>query len=45
MTNFDKQVAHLTALAITPGWWQYSRQRAQELDAQPGFAELLAAVR
>lgn len=44
MTNFDKQVAHLTALAITPGWWQYSRQRAQELDAQPGFAGLYAAV-
>lgn len=44
MTEFDKQVAHLSALATTPGWWQYARQRAQELDAQPGFAGLYAAV-
>ncbi len=40
MTEFDAQVAHLTALATTPGWWQYARMRAQELDAaMPGVHE------
>ena len=40
MTEFDAQVAHLTRLATTPGWWQYARQRAQELEADmPGIRE------
>lgn len=40
MTEFDKQVAHLTRLAMTLGWWQYARQRAQELDADmPGMRD------
>lgn len=45
MTEFDKQVAHLTKLATTPGWWQYARQRAQELETHQGFEGLQAAVR
>lgn len=45
MQEFDRQVAHLARLAATPGWWQYARHRAQELEAQPGFAGLQAAVR
>ena len=40
VNEFDAQVAHLTRLATTPGWWQYARQRAQELDADmPGIRD------
>lgn len=41
--EYEKQVAHLAKLAMTPGWWQYARQRAQELEADmPG---IVASVR
>jgi len=40
MTEFDKQVAHLTRLATTPGWWQYARcerrsESTESLSAPP----------
>ena len=45
MTEFDAQVAHLTRLATTPGWWQYTRMRAQELEADmPGIREAVRQV-
>jgi len=44
MTEFDKQVEHLTRLALTPGWWEYSRNRARELDKEPAFEGLLTEV-
>ena len=44
MTPFEQQAQHLTELATTPGWWEYTRQRARELDKEPGFAGLLAEV-
>ena len=45
MTEFDRQVEHLTRLATTPGWWQYARMRARELQTQPGFHGIADAVR
>ncbi|ADU99426.1 hypothetical protein [Alicycliphilus denitrificans] len=40
MAEYDKQVAHLTRLALTPGWWQYARRRALELEADmPGIRD------
>ena len=40
MTEQEMQEAHLAKLAITPGWWQYARQRAQELEAyMPGMRD------
>ncbi|MBO9679546.1 MAG: hypothetical protein J7556_14990 [Acidovorax sp.] len=46
MTEFNKQVVHLTKLATTQGWWQYARQRARALEADmPGMqAAVRAAV-
>ena len=46
MTDYDKQLAHLTKLAQTPGWKQYAWQRALELDRDSsglwlGIAEAL----
>ena len=45
MNEFEKQVEHLTTLAMTPGWWPYAQARAMELDAQTAFTGLRAEVR
>lgn len=40
MTEQEMQEVHLAKLATTPGWWQYARQRAQELEADmPGMRD------
>ena len=45
MNEYEAQVEHLTALAMTPGWWAYAQARAMTLDAIPEFAGIRAAVR
>ena len=45
MNEFEKQVEHLTTLAMTPGWWAYAQARAMELDAQTAFKGIRAAVK
>ncbi|MFA5386777.1 MAG: hypothetical protein WC322_00060 [Candidatus Paceibacterota bacterium] len=44
MTQFEQQAQHLTTLATTPGWWEYTRQRVRELDKEPGFEGIHAEV-
>lgn len=44
MTPFEKQASHLFTLATTPGWWEYTKQRARELDKEPGFEGIHAEV-
>ncbi len=45
MNEFEKQVEHLTTLAMTSGWWTYAQARAMELDALTAFAGIRAAVK
>lgn len=45
MTEFQKQRDWLVLLAITPGWWQYSRARAAELEHDPDAAGAWAGMR
>lgn len=44
MTPFEQQAQHLTELATTPGWWEYTRQRVAELEKEPGFEGIHAEV-
>lgn len=30
--TFDRIAAHYTAMAMTPGWWQYAQARVAELE-------------
>ena len=32
-TAFESAAEHCATLAMTPGWWQYARQRVAELEA------------
>ncbi|QIL72911.1 hypothetical protein G7048_22700 [Diaphorobacter sp. HDW4B] len=45
MDEFETQVEHLRALAMTPGWWRYAQARALELDAQTEFAGIRATIK
>lgn len=45
MNEYETQVEHLTALAMTPGWWAYAQARAMALDANSEFAGIRAAVK
>lgn len=49
MTEFQTQRDWLVGLAMTPGWWQYSRARAAAMendqDAAGAWAGMREAVR
>ena len=45
MREFQKQRDWLVTLAMTPGWWQYSRQEAARLEAEPDAAGAWAGMR
>lgn len=45
MCEFQKQRDWLVTLAMTPGWWQYSRQEAARLEAEPDAAGAWAGMR
>ena len=45
MNEFEKQVEHLTTMAMTPGWWAYAQARAMELAALTAFAGVRTEVR
>ena len=44
---YADQLAWLVTMAMTPGWWQHSRRRARELEADESglFAGIVEAVR
>lgn len=45
MTPYETHLAHLTRLAMKPGWWQFARQQARELEPLfPGIAQGVAAA-
>lgn len=44
MTEYTKQLSHLTKLALTPGWKEYTWERLKELDRAPGFEGIKEAV-
>lgn len=44
MTEYDKQVEHLTSLATQPAWKAYIWQRLNELDQAPLFEGIKADV-
>lgn len=44
MTEYDKQVEHLTSLATHPAWKAYIWHRLQELDQTPLFEGIKADV-
>ena len=45
MTEFQKQRDWLVQLAMTPGWWQYSRDQAAKLEADLDAAGAWAGMR
>ncbi|MNS80496.1 hypothetical protein D3C72_1141770 [compost metagenome] len=45
MSEFQKQCDWLVTLAMTPGWWQYSRAQAAQLEADPHAAGAWAGMR
>lgn len=45
MSDFQKQRDWLVTLAMTPGWWQYSREQAAKLEANPDAAGAWAGLR
>lgn len=44
---FAEHLEWLVQMAVTPGWWQHSRLRARELEADESglFAGIVEAVR
>lgn len=44
MTEYEKQIEHLTKLCIHEGWKHYAWQRLNELNEQPGFHGIKADV-
>lgn len=44
---FAEHLEWLVQMAVTPGWWQYSRSRARELEADESraFHGIVEAVR
>ena len=44
---YREQLDWLVSMAMTPGWWQHSRLRARELEADESglFAGIVEAVR
>ena len=44
---FQEQLDWLVQMAMTPGWWQHSRRRARELEADESraFIGITEAVR
>jgi len=45
MTEFQKTRDWLVTLAMTPGWWQYSREQAARLENNPQAAGAWAGMR
>lgn len=45
MSLFDAQVAHLSQLAQSPGWWQYARKAAGAIESDEGHYGLFAGLR
>ena len=45
MSEFQKQRDWLVTLAMTPGWWQYSRDQAAKLEADLDAAGAWAGMR
>ena len=45
MNEFQKQRDWLVQLAMTPGWWQYSRDQAARLESAPDAAGAWVGMR
>lgn len=45
MSNFNRARDWLVTLAMTPGWWHYSREQAARMEADPDAAGAWTGMR